>query len=120
MSGHPAATVDFSHAPFLVIWETTRACDLACTHCRAAARPERDASELTTAEGEALLAEAAAMGTPVFILSGGDPLKRPDLFHLIETGKRLGLRMGTIPAATPALTETVIRKLEEAGLDQID
>ena len=52
------------------------------------------------------------MGTPVFILSGGDPLKRPDLFTLIEAGKQLGLRMGTIPAATPALTEDTVRRLK--------
>ena len=119
MSGHPGATVDFAVAPFLVIWETTQACDLACTHCRASAQPERSTGELTTAEGEALLAKTAAMGTPVFILSGGDPLKRPDIFRLIEEGKRLGLRMGTIPAATPALTADVVRKLADAGLDQM-
>jgi AdoMet-dependent heme synthase len=119
MSGHPLAAVDFARAPFLVIWEVTQACDLACTHCRASAQPARSGRELTTEEGEALLAGTAAMGTPVFILSGGDPLKRPDLFHLIEEGKRLGLRMGTIPAATPALTEDIVRKLNDAGLDQM-
>jgi len=116
MNGHPGLAIDFAQAPFLIIWETTQACDLACTHCR---QPGRHAGELTTADGEALLAEAAAMGTPVFILSGGDPLKRPDIFRLIEEGKRLGLRMGTIPAATPGLTEDVVRRLDDAGLDQM-
>ena len=113
------ATPDFGTAPFLVIWETTRACDLACTHCRASAAPGRSPGELTTAEGRALLAETAAMGTGVLVLSGGDPLKRPDLCALVEEGKRLGLRMGTIPAATPALTEDVVRRLAGAGLDQL-
>jgi radical SAM protein len=111
--------VDFAEAPFLVIWETTQACDLACTHCRASAQPDRHLGELTTAEGERLLGDTAAMGTPVFILSGGDPLQRPDLFHLVKAGKRVGLRMGTIPAATPALTEDVVRRLRDAGLDQM-
>jgi AdoMet-dependent heme synthase len=111
--------VDFERAPFLVIWETTQACDLACSHCRASARPERDPRELTTAEGERLLAEAAGMGTPVFILSGGDPVKRRDLYALVTRGKELGLRMGTIPAATAALTEDVVRRLRDAGLDQM-
>jgi radical SAM protein len=119
MSRHPGAAVDFARAPFLVIWETTQACDLSCTHCRASARPERSARELTTEEGEALLTETAAMGTPVFVLSGGDPLKRPDIFRLIAKGKQLGLRMGTIPAATPALSEDVVRKLNDTGLDQM-
>ena len=116
---HPGAHVDFTEAPFLVIWETTQACDLSCTHCRASAQPRRSVGELTTAEGERLLADTAAMGTPVFILSGGDPLKRPDLFSLVAAGKRLGLRMGTIPAATPLLTEDVVRRLRDAGLDQM-
>ncbi len=111
--------VDFAEAPFLVIWETTRACDLACTHCRASAVPERDPGELSTAEGERLLTEVAAMGTPVCILSGGDPVKRPDLCQLIRTGKELGLRMGTVPAATARLTEGVVRALAESGLDQM-
>jgi len=116
---HPFAAVDFDQAPFLVIWETTQACDLTCTHCRASAQPNRDPDELTTAEGERLLGEVAAMGTPVFILSGGDPVKRPDLYQLVRHGKSLGLRMGTIPAATPSLGEDVVRELKEAGLDQM-
>ena len=111
--------VDFNVAPFLVIWETTQACDLACSHCRASAQPQRHPGELTTAEGEDLLAQVAAMGTPVCILSGGDPVKRPDLCALIRHGKQVGLRMGTIPAATATLSEDVVRGLKDAGLDQM-
>jgi AdoMet-dependent heme synthase len=117
MSRPPA--VDFAQAPFLVIWETTQACDLACSHCRASAQSSRDPHELTTEEGEQLLADVAAMGTPVFILSGGDPVKRPDLCQLIQRGKQLGMRVGTIPAATAALTEDLVRTLKAAGLDQM-
>jgi radical SAM protein len=116
---HPSFSVDFAQAPFLVIWETTQACDLACSHCRASAQPQRHPGELTTAEGQDLLAQVADMGTPVFILSGGDPVKRPDLCELIRHGKQLGLRMGTIPAATATLTEDVVRQFKDAGLDQM-
>ena len=112
-------SVDFDSAPFLVIWETTQACDLVCRHCRASAQPERDPQELTTEEGERLLAEAAEMGTPVFILSGGDPAKREDLPRLVRAGKNLGLRMGTIPAATPTLSREFVHRLKGAGLDQM-
>lgn len=112
-------SVDFASAPFLVIWETTQACDLACMHCRASAQPLRHPEELTTEEGFKLLADTAQMGTPVFILSGGDPAKRPDLLDLVREGKRLGLRMGTVPAATPTLTEDLVRDLKQAGLDQL-
>ena len=118
LSGHPAP-VDFGRAPFLACWETTQSCGLACSHCRADAILRRDPRELTTEEGKRLLEEAAGMGTPIFILSGGDPLNRPDLEELVRHGKRAGLRMGTIPAATASLTRERILSLKRAGLDQM-
>lgn len=116
--GHPKA-VDFSRAPFLVIWETTRSCALACKHCRAEAILGRHADELTTDEGRRIIGQTAEMGTPIFILSGGDPFNRPDLEDLIAHGKSLGLRMGTIPAATKNLTRERVKACREAGLDQM-
>ncbi len=113
------ALVDFARAPFLVIWETTQACGLACRHCRASARPFRDAGELSTVEGYRVLDEIAAMGTPLVVLSGGDPLNRPDLMELIRHGKQAGLRVATIPAATDTLTREVMQELKAAGLDQV-
>ncbi len=115
----PLPKLDYNRSPFLIIWETTQACDLACSHCRASAQPERAAGELTTVEGQEVLRQAKEIGTPIFILSGGDPLKRRDLFHLIRYGDDLGLRMATIPAATPLLTEEVVRRLKEAGCAQM-
>ena len=111
--------LDYNQSPFLIIWETTQACDLTCAHCRLSAQPERAPNELTTAEAEDVLRQAKQLGTPIFILSGGDPLKRPDLFHLIRTGADLGLRMATIPAATALLSEGIVRKLKESGLSQM-
>ena len=116
-SGH--AAVDFDQAPFLVIWETTRSCGLACKHCRASAILGRDPGELTTDEGEKLMKDVAAMGTPILILSGGDPLNRPDLEELVRRGKNAGLRLGTIPATTENLTQGRIQGLKDAGIDQI-
>lgn len=109
----------FDQAPLLVIWETTRSCALACRHCRAEAVLGRDAGELSTEEGFALIDDVAGMGTPILILSGGDPLQRPDLEALVAYGKSRGLRMGTIPAATPALTRERLSSLKDAGVDQI-
>ena len=113
------ADVDFQRAPFLVIWETTQACALACRHCRASARPWRDPRELTTVEGRALIEQIAAMGTPLVVLSGGDPVNRPDLFELVRHAKRCGLRAATIPAATADLTQELVLSLRDAGLDQM-
>ena len=111
--------LDYGQTPFLIIWETTQACDLSCLHCRASAQPEHHPCELTTEEGEDLLRQAAEMGTPIFILSGGDPLKRKDLYRLIRSGADRGLRMATIPAATELLTEEVVKRLKDAGLSQM-
>jgi radical SAM protein len=122
MTTHPAglpAPFDFAQAPLLVIWETTRSCALACDHCRADADTTVHPGELTTSEGKNLIDQVRAMGTPILILSGGDPLNRPDLEELIRHGKAAGLRVGTIPAATPNLTRERLASLKEAGIDQI-
>lgn len=112
-------SVDFARAPFLVIWETTQACGLACRHCRASARPWRDPGELDTAQGVDLIHQVADMGTPILILSGGDPVNRPDLFELIRASKAVGLRTATIPAATELLTRELVVHFKQAGLDQM-
>jgi radical SAM protein len=112
-------TLDFNQAPLLVIWETTRACALACRHCRASAIDERHPDELTLEEGKAMLDDIAGMGTPIVVFTGGDPLQREDLFELIRHGKRIGLRVGTIPAATSRLTRDTVEALKAAGLDQM-
>ena len=97
----------------------TQACALSCQHCRAAAMDRRDPGELTLEEGKRLIDGTAAMGTRIMVLSGGDPLQRDDLEDLIRHGKAQGLRMGTIPAATPRLTRERVGSLRDAGLDQM-
>ncbi|MGD9651267.1 MAG: TIGR04053 family radical SAM/SPASM domain-containing protein [Candidatus Dadabacteria bacterium] len=111
--------LDFSQTPFVAIWEVTRACDLACRHCRAEAINQRNPDELSTEEGYDLIDKIRSMGTHILVLSGGDPVKREDIFDLIRYGALSGLRMATIPAATQALTPELVRKLKEAGLSQI-
>src|SRR5947209_6845049 len=106
----------FDKAPLLVIWETTQACDLSCAHCRASARPERDAEELTTEEGYRLLDQVRAFGNPLIVFTGGDPLKRPDLFLLMRRSVALGLRTNVSPSATPLLTREVIREFKNCGV----
>ena len=111
--------MDFHQASFIVIWETTQACDLACVHCSAKAQPLPLPGELSHKEGLALLDEISEMGAKVCVLSGGDSLKRADLLDLIRHGRSKGLRMATIPAATPVLTGEVVWALKDAGLDQM-
>lgn len=103
-----------------VYWEITRACGLACRHCRAEAATHRAPEELSTAEGFKLLEELAT-GTPKphVVLTGGDPLERPDLFDLIAKGRSLGLGVSVSPSATPRLTREAIRAFKEAGVEAI-
>jgi AdoMet-dependent heme synthase len=79
--------VDHTHrpgvyTPRLVFWELTAACNLKCIHCRACPEDERSPDELTTAEGMRLIDEIASFAKPVLVLSGGEPLVRPDVFDL--------------------------------------
>ena len=111
----------YEQRPQRVYWETTRACDLACRHCRAEAAPDPDPAELTTAEGRRLLERLALFGEPLphVVLTGGDPLKRKDLFELIAAARELGLGVSVAPSATPLLTPDALRQLHAAGIDAI-
>jgi MoaA/NifB/PqqE/SkfB family radical SAM enzyme len=111
----------YSQTPMLVYWELTRACDLACRHCRAAAIAERDPRELTTAEGEELLERIRSFGERGvhLVLTGGDPLKRPDLYSLIDYAARLGLTVSVAPSSTNLLTRDVFKRFKDSGVESI-
>ncbi len=108
--------IDFDTTPFLAFWEVTRACTLACRHCRATAQPRRHPQELTREEGYNLIDQAAQMGIPLLILSGGDPMMRPDLFDFIRYGTGKGLRMSLAPSATKLVTVEALGRAKEMGL----
>ncbi|ELZ87998.1 TIGR04053 family radical SAM/SPASM domain-containing protein [Haloferax volcanii] len=111
------SSIDTSRRPFVLIWEVTQACDLACDHCRADATPARHPDELTTAEGKRLLDQAREFGPgQLVVLSGGDPLARSDLAELVEYGTDLGLRMTLTPSGTSSLTPETVADLADAGV----
>ena len=111
--------MNFDQTPMLVIWEATQACDLACVHCRASAQSERHPNELTTEQGYKLLDEIRSFGEPLMVFTGGDPLKRPDLFDLIRHSVKLGLRTNVTPSATPLLTAAAIDQFKAAGITRM-
>jgi len=108
---------DLDERPFMVIWETTNACDLACRHCRAEAISEVEPGTLTTEEGKRLLDQIEQFGKPrpIVILTGGDPFKRDDIFELIAYGTEIGLPMAVSPSGTPLLNRENLLKAKEAG-----
>lgn len=112
---------DFDQSPFLVIWEVTRACALACVHCRADAIARRDPNELTTEEGKRLVDQVRAFGTPppLLVLTGGDPMWRKDLAELVRHATDRGLTVALTPSGTPAPTRARLEELKDAGLSRV-
>src|SRR6202047_2557851 len=107
---------DFDVRPLLVIWEMTQACDLKCMHCRASAQPHRHPRELSAAEAFSLVDQVADMRVPMFVLTGGDPLKRSDLHAIIQYARRRSVKTSLTPSATPRLTREAVFELKESGL----
>ena len=119
MDINAAAPNDYDQRPFLAIWEITQACDLACKHCRAAAQPLRNPGELTTGEGKRLIDQVAEMQVPIFVFTGGDPIKRPDVYDLVSYARSCGVHPALTPSATPLLTRDAILRFKEAGLARL-
>jgi radical SAM protein len=112
--------IDTGERPFVLVWECTQACELACKHCRADAEEQRHPDELTTVEAKALLDDARRFGEgQIVVLSGGDPLVREDLLEIVTYGKDRGLRMTLTPSGTSSLTDERVGALEDAGLRRI-
>lgn len=114
-------TSPFAQRPVLVFWETTKACLLACQHCRAHAQRDPLPGELTTAEGERLLEDIASFGNPapVVVFTGGDLLMRPDIFHLLDVARTLGLRVAVSPSATELAGDGAMERFRNLGVHSL-
>jgi len=116
-----ASRVDLDRNPLLVCWEVTKACSLACTHCRAQARALPGPGELGTAEALRVIDDLARFDPPgpTVVLTGGDPPERPDLVELVRHAAGRGLKVAVAPAATPKLTRETLRTLHDAGASAV-
>lgn len=108
---------DINTKPFIVIWETTRACQLVCKHCRADAQHRAHPGQLTTEQGKALLDDLAAYETPrpLVVFTGGDAFERDDLAELCRYGTEKGLSISLSPSITPLVTPERLHEMREAG-----
>ena len=102
----------------LVAWETTRNCNLACMHCRASATHGPFSGELDTDGSFRLLDQISQVGKPIIILTGGEPLLRPDIFDIARYGTQKGLRMVMAPNGT-LITEKFAKQMADAGIQRI-
>lgn len=121
VTGRPSGRRQFDDRPLLVFWEMTKACDLACFHCRACAQSEPSPDELTNAEGHALIDELSAIGRPrpILILTGGDCLKRGDVIDMVEYAAEHTVPVALAPSVTPQLTDATLRALRERGVKTV-
>jgi len=110
---------DLSEAPIFVCWETTKACLLACKHCRAKAIRKAKAGQLDREQGLKLIDQLTGFGEPypALLLTGGDPLMRDDFFDLIERAKGLGIYVAVAASVTPKLNASTISRMTELGVD---
>jgi radical SAM protein len=112
-------SVDFDQRPFTVAWELTRACALACLHCRAEAQPRAHPDELSTEEALATVDQIADLAPPVLVLTGGDPLMRRDLDRIVTRAVEAGLRVAVSPTTTALATRERMEHLRELGVEMI-
>lgn len=117
---HVRSRKSFVHSPMLVFYELTRACDLVCLHCRACAQKRRDPNELDTTQSKRLIDQLVEFpDPPMLILTGGDPLKRHDIYELIEYAVDSGIDVSITPSATPLVNRDSIRRLRDAGISRM-
>ncbi|MBC8351690.1 MAG: TIGR04053 family radical SAM/SPASM domain-containing protein [Planctomycetes bacterium] len=113
----PCTPADFAINPLMFYYELTTACDLVCKHCRASARETAHPDQLTTQQSKALIDQVATFPRkPNLVLTGGDPLKRSDIFELIRHAVAAGLQVALTPSATPLATKEALQKAKDAGV----
>ncbi len=103
----------------VVVWNLTAKCNLSCRHCYALAKTDKDVVEpITTEKGQEIIDDLSSFGVPVLLFSGGEPLLREDIFHLLGYASKKGLR--TVLSTNGTLIDyDVAKKLKENGVSYV-
>jgi AdoMet-dependent heme synthase len=109
--------LDLDSHPFVAVWETTQSCDP--DYCLVTGQSDRDPLELTTAEAEKMIRDVAELHPAVFMLTGGRPLDREDIYSLICYAASCDLHPMLVVNASPALTRGALSKLKSSGLSRL-
>ena len=111
---------DLDHSPLIAFYELTRACDLVCKHCRASAQSLPNPFELSPEKSRQLVHQLTEFPRPpALVLTGGDPLKRADIYELIDYAVKRGLEVAITPSATPLVTAEALTRLRAAGISRL-
>ncbi len=111
-------TLNYDSRPILIFWETTKACDLACKHCRASAMLDALPDEMNLEESISFLEQIKEFGkpSPILILTGGDIMKKKGLEEILKRAMELGIPASMSPSATPLLNEDSLKLMKEYGI----
>ncbi len=102
-----------------IAWETTRRCNLKCVHCRSSSELEaKGHPDFSFDEAKRVLDDISSYASPVVVLSGGEPLLRPDIFEIAKYGGAKGLRMCLATNGT-LVTEAIADKIKEADIKMV-
>ncbi|MFZ5832717.1 MAG: TIGR04053 family radical SAM/SPASM domain-containing protein [Planctomycetota bacterium] len=120
MPHHDYTPTDFDLSPLMFYYEVTLACDLVCKHCRASAQENAHPEQLSGEQSRALIDQVAAFPRrPMMVFTGGDPLKRPDLFELMAYAVEAGVQAALTPSATPLATANAFRRARDVGVRRL-
>jgi radical SAM protein with 4Fe4S-binding SPASM domain len=111
----PEAKTQEHYVPLVLSYNVTRECNMKCGHCYINATDQKLEGELSTQEAKAVIDQIYQVSSPLLILSGGEPLLRPDVFELIECGSKKGLKMG-LGSNGYLIDDVVAKRLKEAGI----
>jgi len=114
-------SIDFNVKPILIFWETTKACDLACKHCRASAITNALPDEMNVDQSINFISQVKDFGPPypVLILTGGDIMKKVGLEIILQKTKELGIPVSMSPSATPLLNEDAFEMMKKYGVKSL-
>jgi radical SAM protein len=108
---------DLDQSPLIAFYELTRACDLVCKHCRASAQANSNPFELSPQKSRQLIHQLTEFPQPpALVLTGGDPLKRADIYDLVSYAVKRHLEVAITPSATPLVTRHALARLRDAGI----
>ncbi|MEM0135838.1 MAG: radical SAM protein, partial [Thermoplasmatales archaeon] len=113
--------IDYNSKPILIFWETTKACDLACKHCRASALLEGLPDEMNIEQSLSFVDQIRGFGRPypVLILTGGDIMKKAGLEEILRRANELGIPASMSPSATPLLNEDAFAMMKRYGVKSL-
>ena len=118
LSYSPATPTSEKFVPLVISWNVTRKCNLKCSHCYINATSQQLKNELTTEEGKNLIDQICEVSRPLLILSGGEPLLRPDIYELVRYGASKGLKMG-LGSNGSLIDANAAKRLKEAGIETV-